>query len=154
MPCNPWAIEESDRSHQYRMMWLGAGGALFTTANLFVGMDNFLSAMAFGAMAGGPMSVAFGSRNDEYLRSLMDVGLRWMSAVLSAYLLGLFFMRTIDAAHGLSFAFGSGTMLEPSDTPQWLIANGLAAAIVLTLAFYAGFAFQYCRDHFTAVADA
>ena len=70
MPYNPRAIDESDRSHQYRMMWLGAGGTLFTTANLFVGMDNFLSAMAFGAMAGGPMSVAFGSRNDEYLRSL------------------------------------------------------------------------------------
>lgn len=154
MPYNPGAIDESDRSNQYRMMWIGAGGALFSFANLFVGMDNILSAMAYGAMAGGPLSVAFGSRADEYLRSLVDTGLRWMSAVLGGYLMVLFILASGDVANRWGYALGSGESRAPSGVTELIAMDGLVVAFSLSLGFYAGFAFRYCRDHFTAAADA
>jgi hypothetical protein len=146
MPFKPGAIDESDRSNQYRMMWVGAGGAIFSFANLFIGMDNMLSAMAYGAMAGGPLSVAFGSRADEYLRSLMDTGLRWMSAVLGAYLMVLFILASGDVAGRLGYAFGSGATRAPSGATALIATDGLVVAFLLSLVFYVGFAFQWLCD--------
>jgi hypothetical protein len=153
LPYNPSAIGETDRSNQYRFVWLGVAGAVFSASNLFIGIENLLSAVALGFMAGGPLSVAYGARSDEYLRSLMDVGLRWMSAALGGYLLVLFFIGLIDGAHDLGYALGGGEARAPSSATQWLAISGLVVAIALCLVFYAGFAFQYCRDHFAASAD-
>jgi hypothetical protein len=153
MPYNPQAIGESDRSNQYRMMWVGAGGALFSFANLFVGMDNVLSAMAYGAMAGGPLSVAFGSRADEYLRSLMDTGLRWMSAVLGGYLMVLFVLASGDVANRWGYALGSGESRAPSGVTELIAMDGLLVAFSLSLVFYAGYAFQWVRDRFDGAED-
>lgn len=154
MPYKPTAVDETDRSNQYRMMWLGVAGAAFSAANLFIGMGNFLSAVAFGAMAGGPMSVAFGSRADEYLRSLMDVGLRWMSTALGAYLIVLFVMASGDVANSWGYALGSGEARAPSGATALIATGGFLVAFSLSLAFYACFAFQYCRDHFSPAANA
>jgi len=146
MAYDPNSITESDRSLQYSMMWVGAGGAIFSTANLFAGMDNMLSAIAFGAMAGGPLSVAFGSRADEYLGSLINVGLRWMCAALGVYLMVLFLIATGDVANELGFWLASGDSRADEPAIRALAVNGLTATIALSLAFYAGYAFAWIRD--------
>ncbi len=153
MPYKPNAVGETERSNQYVALWFGVGGAAFSFANLFIGMDNMLSAMAFGAMAGGPLSGAFTTYTDEYLKSLMSTGLRWMGAVLGAYLVALFILASGDVANELGYAFGGGGAQHDAVGIGALAMNGLTVAIVLTLAFYAGFAFQWLRDRRDAGAD-
>ncbi|MDP4605114.1 MAG: hypothetical protein NWS68_03045 [Erythrobacter sp.] len=146
MPYKPYTPAEVDRSYAYKYAWFSAACTVFSFANLFIGMDNMLSAMAFGAMAGGPLSVAFGAKADEYFQSLMKTGLRWMSAVLGAYLVALFILASGDVANELGYVFGGGGAQREAVGVAALALNGLTVAIVLTLAFYAGFAFQWLRD--------
>lgn len=153
MPYKPGAIGETDRSYRYRMMWVGAGGALFSFANLFIGMENFLSAVAYGAMAGGPISVAFKTISDEYLMSLLQTGMRWMSTALGAYLAVLFFLASGDVANAWGYALGSGESRAPSGVSALIATDGLLVALSLSLVFYAGYAFQWARDQFEAGED-
>lgn len=150
MPYKPGAIGETDRSYRYRMMWVGAGGALFSFANLFIGMENLLSSMAYGAMAGGPMSVAFRSNADEYLMSLLETGMRWMSTALGAYLIVLFLIASGDVANSWGYALGSGEARAASGATAWIATDGFFVAFSLSLVFYAGYTFQWVRDRIAA----
>ncbi|WP_086607508.1 hypothetical protein [Erythrobacter donghaensis] len=153
MPYKPNTVGERERSNQFVVLWFSVGGAVFSFANLFIGMDNMLSAVAFGSMAGGPLSVAFGTHADEYLQSLLKTGLRWMSAVLGVYLVALFILASGDVANELGYAFGGGGAQREAVGIEALAMNGLTVAIALTLAFYAGFAFQWLRDRWDASED-
>lgn len=146
MTYDPKQPSVTERGFQYTAMWIGLGGTVFTLANLFIGMDNILSAMAFGAMAGGPLSFAFSNHPDEYLRSLMQVGLRFMCGVLGLYLMALFFLASGDVSNSFGFWLGSGETQEPQGSIAIIATNALTAVSALSLAFYSGFAFAWLRD--------
>ncbi|MEL6539941.1 MAG: hypothetical protein AAFQ34_00890, partial [Pseudomonadota bacterium] len=146
MAYDPSAIMERDRSWHYSAIWVGAAGAVFSAANLFIGMDNVLSAMAYGAMAGGPLSVAFSRRPDEYLTSLLRVGLRWLSAALGVYLMLYFWIARGDVANELGYWLADGETRYNASAFAQVATNGTNALMALALAFYAGFAFVWVRD--------
>lgn len=153
MPYKPGGIGEAERSNQFVVLWFSVGGAVFSFVNLFIGMDNMLSAIAFGSMAGGPLSAAFGNRADEYLQSLMKTGLRWMSAALGVYLVVLFILASGDVANELGFMLANDGAPRQAGGVKMVAMNGLTVAIALSLAFYAGFAFQWLRDRREATEE-
>ena len=148
MPYDPAAPDERERSFYYNFIWLGIAGTVFWTANLFVGMDNMLSSILFGAMAGGPLSAGLGNRADEYFRSLCGVGMRWASAALGIYLVGLFLLANGDVAHDFGYWLASSEMRPSNDPMQPAIFDSRVLAVGLAFMFYAGYVFAWARDRF------
>ncbi|GAA4037947.1 hypothetical protein [Parerythrobacter jejuensis] len=146
MPYEPNMPTESDRHFHYKAMWIGLFGSLISAANQFLGLDNMLIAMAYGAMAGGPLSIAFSRNADEYLYSLTLVGFRWMSAVLGIYLMALFLLATGDVANNLGFWLASGESQNKASSVTLALGSSVTATIVLSLAFHLGFGFAWLRD--------
>ncbi|MCH2486368.1 MAG: hypothetical protein MK010_01300 [Erythrobacter sp.] len=148
MPYDPTAPDERERSFHYNFIWLGIAGTVFWTANLFVGMDNMLSAIFYGAMAGGPLSAGFGNRADEYFRSLCGMGMRWACAALGVYLIALFILANGDVARNLGYWLASGEMRQSTDPMQPAIFDSRIFAVGLAFMFYAGYVFAWARDRF------
>lgn len=146
MPYAPNTPNETDRSFVYHATWFGLAGSLITAANLFIGMDNMVSAISFGAMAGGPLSAALERRADEYYRSLANMGFRWMAVTLAAYLIALFIIANGDVASDLGFWFASGELPERASSTRLIATNGIVGATILSLAYYAGYTFAWARD--------
>ena len=147
MPYEPDAPDVSDRSRNYALIWMGAASALFVFGNLFIGMDNMLVVLAYGAMAGGLLQSVLGNSTDEYFQSLAGVGHRWAITVLAVFLVILFIVANGEIAYAAGFWLTAGE----SRTAEKLVRapfleNAITLSVFVSLAFYAGFTFAFPRD--------
>lgn len=146
MAYEPNAPDEKERSYHYSLIWLSACGTLFWVANIFIGMDNMLSAIFFGAMVGGPAMAAFPSRTDEYFRSLCNVAMRWMCGALAIYLCILFLVANGDLAYQAGYYLASGETGVRRSSALLATLDSRTLAIGLALAFHGGYTFAWAHD--------
>lgn len=147
MPYEPYSSEPADPSRNYGWIWFGSACALFTFANLFVGMDNLLAVIAYSGMAGGLLQSALGPSGDEYFRSLCSVGNRWAIAALGFFLMLALLPEIGEVAHkaGLWPSSGEANPSEASIQMPFQ-ENAIILSVLVSLAFYAGYAFAWLRD--------
>ena len=147
MPFDPRAPTEEDRSRAYTATWVGLAGSLVTIAGVFLGWDNLVFSIAFGAAAGGLIIAAFQGHADDYFRSLSAVGLRWVAAALALYLFFAFLTQIADLSYSVGFAASSGRSPASSYAGWSYVFDGFLVGAVLAFIYYAGFAFAWLRDH-------
>lgn len=147
MPYKPHAPDKTDRSRNYTLIWFGSASAPFTFVNLFIGMDNLLVVVAYGGMAGGLLQSALGLSGDEYFRSLCGVGHRWAIAALGFFLMVLFVLGNGEIAHNAGYWMAAGeTKPDGSSIRVPFMENAIVLSVLVSLAFYAGYAFAWLRD--------
>jgi hypothetical protein len=147
MPYKSHSPDSVDRSRNYVLIWFGGASALFTFVNLFIGMDNLLVVMAYGGMAGGLLQSVLGLSGDEYFRSLCSVGHRWAIVALGVFLMVLFISANGEIAKSAGAWLASGEARAtgaPIRVP--FLENAIFLSVLVSLAFYAGYAFAWLRD--------
>jgi len=146
MPYKPNQIGEEERSSAYKYIWPACVSSLVSFANAFMGYDNILVAIAWGFTIGGLGIAAYGANTDEFLRSRLEVAMRFAIGTLAVYLFANWLINVADIAHSAGYALTSEE--TPSGTPKfaqfWTDAQTLASFI--TVAFFAGYVFAVLRE--------
>jgi len=152
MPYNPKAYNppEMDRSYLYRYFWAGAVCCALTCANFFLRYDGILPAWIMGGAIGGVLASSINGRADDYFRSLCAVGHKWAMAVLAAYLFAMFIAQSSDLGVSPGQVAFAGASAADMTAKTAILFDGYMLALCLSVAFYAGYIFQWARDHFGA----
>lgn len=154
MPYKPYTPTEADRSFAYKYAWAGAAGSVISLGLYLFGIDGIVTGWTLGAAVGGLLASKFNRRIDDYYVSLCSTGERWVVFALGVYLLSGWFTWTVD----LSMPSGLGVLAREGaplpDRAPALFFDGMLAAHVLVVIFYAGYAFHWVRDRFESDEDA
>ena len=146
MPYDPTAPDTYELSKVYQTIWISAAASIPTFINAFIGWDNILMAILFGASVGGLIVAFFGNRADEYFQTMINTGMRWVMLVLALGLFTAFLLNIFDISYSTGFLFAAGEAERPEvSTYQYFQdANVLGTGLMIT--FYAGYAFAWCKE--------
>jgi hypothetical protein len=152
MPYTPHAYNppEVDRSYLYRYFWAGAVCCVLTCANFFLRYEGILPSWIMGGAIGGVLASSISGRADDYFRSLCSVGHRWAMAVLSVWLFVMFVAQGSYLAVSPGQVTFSGASAANMTAKKAILFDGYLLALCLIVAFYAGYIFQWARDHLGA----
>lgn len=153
MPYNPYAPTEVERSYAYKVAWAGAAGSVISLALYLFGIDGIVKAWTLGAAVGGLLATAFNRRIDDYYISLCSTGERWVVVALGGYIFLGWIAWTIDLAvpAGLGlFALDPATL---SGRAPSVLFDGMLAAHLLAVIYYAGYSYRWVRDRLETNED-
>lgn len=153
MPYKPYTPTEVDRSFAYKYAWAGAAGSVISLALYLFGIDGIVTAWTLGAAVGGLLASKFNRRIDDYYVSLCSTGERWVVVALGSYLLCGWFIWTIDWSLPAGLGFLAQEQVPRLNRAPSLFFDGMLAAHVLVLIFYAGYTFHWVRDRFDVNDD-
>lgn len=152
MPYKPNAYNppEVGPGYAYRYFWAGAVCCALTCANFLVRYDGIFSGVIAGCAIGGVVASSINGRADDYFRSLCAVGHRWAMMVLAAYLFVMFIAQNSDLAVSPGQVAFAGASAADMTAKKAILFDGYLLALCLSVTFYAGYIFQWSRDHFGA----
>ena len=146
MPYKPNQIGETERAKHFNLMWVASAASVLNFANAFIGADNIIAALTWGFTMTGLFLAAFGSYADEFMRSRLEIAMRFAMGLLVLYLFANWIVNIADIAHSAGYAMAAGE--APTGDRQfaqfWTDAQTIAASIAL--AFYAGYGFAVLRE--------
>lgn len=154
MPYIPYTPSEADRSFAYKYAWAGAGASVISLALYLFNIQGILTGWIFGAMIGGLIASKFNRRIDDYYVSLCSTGERWVSVALGCYLFCGWFIWTIDGAMPAGLGILAQEQMPRLEGAPSLVFDGMLAAHVLAVIFYAGYTFHWAHDRLTETDDA
>lgn len=150
MPYQPNQIGEEERAKHYNLMWLASAASVMNFANAFIGADGIIVAFAWSFTISGLFLAAFGSYADEFMRSRLEIAMRFAMGFLVIYLFANWIVNIADIAHSAGYALAAGETPTGSRrfTRFWTDAQTIASFIALS--FYAGYAFAVLRESYDA----
>ncbi|EAQ30130.1 hypothetical protein NAP1_05120 [Erythrobacter sp. NAP1] len=146
MPYDPYAIDEHQRSYQYKVIWFGAACSIVNFANAFIGSDSIVFAWALGGAVGGLVAGLWAHRVDDYFHGMVTVGYRWALASLAIYLFAAFTLDIFDVSYSAGFALSNPEGEPTRDTFSLFFTDARTLASFTVLAFHAGYAFAWISD--------
>lgn len=147
MTYDPFAPTQVDRSRTYNMVWIGAACSIYTFANYFIGWEGLPTAIIFGGATGGVLGSVLTGRTDEYHRSLCAMGHRWAIFMLASYMFAAWLFQIADISYGAGYASIVGAKPDSGPAFAKFLFDGYFLAIVLSLVFYAGYAYAWGKDY-------
>ncbi|QUL38756.1 hypothetical protein [Erythrobacter sp. JK5] len=146
MPYVPNEPDTYERSKVYQTIWISAAASIPTFANTFIGWENFLMAILFGASVGGLIVAFMANRADEYFQAMIGTGMRWVMLILGLYLFAIFLLNISDISFSAGAVMAGGIEGGSGVSPlrHLLDANVLGKGLMIT--FYAGYAFAWSKD--------
>jgi hypothetical protein len=153
MPYKPYTPTEVDRGFAYKYAWAGAAASVISLALYLFGIDGVVKGWTLGAAVGGLLASKFNRRIDDYYVSLCSTGERWLTVALAGYLLCGWFIWTTDMSVPAGLGFLAHEHASFPDRSPSLFFDGMLAAHVLVVIFYAGYTFHWAHDRFTEIDD-
>ncbi|MEL7706833.1 hypothetical protein AAG593_08035 [Citromicrobium bathyomarinum] len=154
VPYDPNALTAEGRSFQFTIMWLGLVTTIACLIQYFLFPDLLWLNIGYGIMMGALGNAVFSYGSDDYFRAQCYVGMSWSIAVLALYLLVLTILRVSDIAFVSGYrAVADGEVERIPMTAAGYANDASLLAMLLALAFYAGFAFAMLRDRFFMGGD-
>ncbi|MEL7217777.1 MAG: hypothetical protein AAGK01_05015, partial [Pseudomonadota bacterium] len=114
--------------------------------NAFVGWDNIVMAILFGASVGGLIVAFFANRADEYFQTMLNTGMRWVMLVLALGLFAAFLLNIFDVSYSVGFTFASSEEARSEGSPFRYFHDANVLGTGLMVVFYAGYAFAWAKD--------
>ena len=131
-------------------MWLGLFMTILCLGHYLWDPDLRWTTLGYGVMIGGLINGAMSYKSDDYFRAQCFVGMTWSIALVALYLCALLLLALSDIAFVAGYRMTSGGETERIPMSAAGYANDATLlAMLVSLAFYSGFAFAMLRDRFS-----
>ena len=149
MPYDPMAPTEEQRARAPFFMWIGAAAQIAALVAYIIHPDprDLWPFVGFGI--GGLLGASLPNFLDDYQKSLVAVGFKWMGLFVAVYTFALWAVSKADFVFAIGYA-ANGTD-EPDRLPMTAIGfanDGFAVGMVAITLFYLGYAYADLRDRF------
>ena len=147
MPYDPMAPTEEMRARAPLFMWIGAAAQLAALAAYIIHPDprDLWPFVGFGI--GGLLGASLPNFMDDYQKSHVSMGFRWMGLFVAVYTFALWATSKADFVFAIGYA-ANGTD-EPDRLPMGIIGfanDGFAVGLTALILFYFGYAYADLRD--------
>ena len=147
MPYDPMAPTEEMRARAPLFMWIGAAAQLAALAAYIIHPDprDLWPFVGFGI--GGLLGASLPNFMDDYQKSHVSMGFRWMGLFVAVYTFALWATSKADFVFAIGYA-ANGTD-EPDRLPMGIIGfanDGFAVGLTALTLFYFGYAYADLRD--------
>jgi hypothetical protein len=146
MAYKPNQFGEEERSRAYGYTWIAAASSPFNLAFVLTGADFWLYGTLWGLTMGGMLLAAIGDSSDEFYRSRVNVGTRFVMGGIGLYLFAAWLMNIFDLAHSAGYVLASGESAADTGLVGLFWTDALTLASVLSVLFYAGYTFAVIRE--------
>ncbi|MBB3032938.1 hypothetical protein [Alteriqipengyuania lutimaris] len=154
MPYDPHALTPEGRNLQFVVMWLGLVATIICLVQYVFLPDLHWMAIGYGVIVAGLINAGFSYGSDDYFRSQCHVGMRWSIVLVAIYLSVLFILSVSDLAYVAGYRVSAGGAPDRMPMNAAGYANDATLlAMIVSLAFYAGFASAMLRDRFALGGD-
>ena len=155
MAYDPMAPTEEMRARAPLFMWLGAAAQIAALAAYIYHPDprDLWPFIGFGI--GGLLGASLPNAMDDFQKSHVAMGFRWMGLFVAVYTFALWAISKADFVFAIGYA-ANGTD-EPDRLPMTAIGfanDGFAVGLVAITLFYLGYAYADLRDRLPTGEDA
>ena len=154
MPYDPHAPTPESRNLQFAVMWVGLIMMVLCLGHYLCDPDLRWTTLGYGIMIGGLINGALSYRSDDYFRAQCFVGMSWSIGLVAVYLFFLLILSVSDIAVVAGYRMTSHGETERFPMSAAGFANDATLlSMLVSLAFYLGFAFAMLRDRFFVGGD-